>query len=438
MASYRITYSQLAGTVRVPPSKSQTLRAILLASLAEGVSDIHNYLVSPDTNAMLQACKALGATVQHQTDKTVAIQGVGGLPRCPDRVIDAGNSGLVLRFISAVAGLTTGYTVITGDRSIRYNRPMAALLKGLSELGGFAVSTKNDGCAPIIIRGPIAAGRTCVEGADSQPVSSLLIAAAFLKGTTTIDVVNPGETPWVELTLDWFDRLRVAYTRANDFTQYTVTGCHQAIRGFEYTVPGDFSSLAYPVAAALVTQSAITITHLDWQDKQGDKKLLSVLRAMGARFTIKETALVVAPSGQLVGKDIDVNDMIDALPILAVLGCYAKGTTRLYNAAIARQKESDRLAAITQELSKMGACIDEAADALTIQGVALKSAQMTSHNDHRIALSLAVAAMGVKGESSIDGVDCVAKTYPHFLSAMQSLGAAIKGVSVKKEKGMAV
>jgi 3-phosphoshikimate 1-carboxyvinyltransferase len=199
---YLIKTSSLHGHISVPPSKSHTLRAILFAALADGVSHIHNYLPSPDTNAMIHACRLLGASIDIH-DSSLQIAGVAGKPQAPKDIIDAGNSGQVLRFIGAIAGLIPAYTVITGDHSIRTSRPVQPLLDGLNGLNVFAVSTKGDQHAPIIIKGPIQPGSTTLNGEDSQPVSGLLIAAAFAPGITEIHVNNPGETPWIELTLDW-------------------------------------------------------------------------------------------------------------------------------------------------------------------------------------------------------------------------------------------
>lgn len=146
--------SYLAGTVIAPPSKSHTLRAVLFASLAEGESRIHHYLHSPDLQKMIRACQQLGASIQQQKN-TLLVQGVAGKPTLPDDVIDAGNSGQVLRFVGAIAALTEGYTVLTGDHSVRYNRPVKPLMDGLEGLGAQCYSTKGDGYAPLIIKGPL-------------------------------------------------------------------------------------------------------------------------------------------------------------------------------------------------------------------------------------------------------------------------------------------
>ncbi len=423
MTSCYLHASTLVGAITAPPAKSHTLRAILFASMAQGDSVIQHYLHSPDTSAMIMACQQLGAVITVYPDR-LEITGTAGKLRLPDDVIDAGNSGQVLRFIGALAALLDGYVVLTGDHSIRYNRPVLPLMRGLTQLGAQCISLKNNDHAPLIIKGPLSAGCVQIDGADSQPVSGLLMVSAFLPGTTEIRVNNPGETPWVALTLSWLDKLGVRYSNDN-FTHYTVHG-GKAIDGFRYAVPGDFSAMAYPIVAALITQSTLVIHNVTMSDPQGDKAVLAILRSMGAQITYHDQQLQVYPSGTLSGRNIDVNAVIDALPILAVLGCYASGTTTLTNAAIARYKESDRLAAITQELTKMGAQIQATDTSLTVTGGALHGAELHSHRDHRIALSLIVAACGSSTPCRLQDIECISKSYPDFIPAMQTLGARIE------------
>ncbi len=421
-----LQHKKLHGSIAVPPSKSHTLRAILFASLAEGMSKIENYLTSPDTTAMLHACRQLGAKIQ-QTEGELIIQGVNFKPKCPDDVLDAGNSGQVLRFVAAIAAaLVQDYTVITGDHSIRFQRPMQPLIDGINQLGGFAAASKNDGRAPIIVRGLLSAGQAKILGTDSQPVSALLMAAAFVTGETTIEVLEPGEVPWVSLTLSWFDRLGVRYTQEN-FSHYKVVGPVR-YQGFHYRVPGDFSSAAFPIAAALVTQSNISLENIDMQDVQGDKALIPALEKMGAEFSYdeKKQVLHVKGASALQGMPINVNDFIDAVPILATIGCYAKGKTEIVEAAIARLKESDRIKVMADELSKMGATISATADGLTVESSALKGARVYSHHDHRIAMALTIAALRAKGKTIVENTACVAKSYPNFVASLQALGAEIR------------
>lgn len=435
MNSWRIVPSALKGTLQIPSSKSQSIRALLFALLASGKSIIKNLLPSPDVEAMMTACQHLGAIIDQYEDH-LQICGVAGKIHGAEDVIQAGNSGLIFRFIGAISALSSLPIVITGDHSIRHVRPIAPLLEALNQLGAEAHSTRGDG-APIIVRGPIYPGVAILNGEDSQPVSALLIACAFSKGPFEIFVTNPGEKPWVNLTLNWFSRFGIPYS-ASHFDHYKIEG-NASIKGFEYTVHADFSSLSYPLVAAILTGSKIRFDNLDFNDPQGDKKILSHLQNMGAEIAIDGKALLVNRCSSLKGITIDVNDCIDAIPLLAVVGCFAEGKTELKGAAIARKKECDRLSCIVQELRKMGAHIEEHPDGLTVYRSSLKGAELNSHEDHRIALSLAIGALASKGETLINNTSCTSKSYPHFLKQMQTLGAHIiskKGPSRSLSQGL--
>lgn len=414
--------SLLSGSVEIPPSKSHTLRALLFATLASGKSTIFRYLPSPDTTQMITACRLLGAKVSVFEER---LEIIGNLRPAED-VINAGNSGQVLRFVGALASLTSEYTVITGDHSIRHNRVVKPLLEGLTQLGAFAVSSRGDGYAPIIIKGPIHGGTALISGEDSQPVSALLMAAAFAPSKTELFVTNPGETPWVALTLSWFDKLGIAY-KNDQFEKYTLTGS-SFIEGFEYHVPSDLSSAAYPIAAAIVTGSELTLTHITLDETQGDRELIFLLKEMGARleFDSQKQELKLLKGSRLKGGKIDVNNFIDGITILAVLGCFAQGKMELYGGKIARKKESDRISSIVKELKKMGAHIEEKEDGIIVEPSLLSGAILESHADHRVAMSLAVATLGAKGPSFLQNTECVAKSYHQFFDHLKSLGASIE------------
>lgn len=416
--------SQLSGSIAVLGSKSHTLRAILFSALGQGKSIIHRHLASADTQAMIQACRLFGATI----DVFSTHLEIQGKITHPEDVIQVGNSGLVLRFCSAIGALLGSPVILTGDYSIRHQRPMKELLSGLSQLGVSAVSMRGDGYAPVIIQGPIKPGKVIISGEDSQPVSALLIAAAFAAGSIELEVRNPGEKPWVALTLDWFDRLGIPYENRN-FEYFRLFGAAK-YNGFEYTVPGDFSSAAFPIAAALVTGSELVIENVDMKDSQGDKEVISVLRKMGAVIDCNEEkqTLHVKKGASLSGISIDLNNFIDAITILAVVACFAEGETYLYNGAIAKQKECNRIHCIAMELRKMGANIMETEDGLHIKKSTLRGARVFSHHDHRMCMSLAVAALGAEGETRIDSADCVSKTYPCFFQDFKVLGASVEQI----------
>ncbi|PCI93578.1 3-phosphoshikimate 1-carboxyvinyltransferase [Candidatus Aerophobetes bacterium] len=427
MPSYEITPCKVHGKLKIPTSKSHTLRAILFALLAEGKTTIHHYLNSPDTLAMLNAIKLFGAKVQVEESK-IRVEGIAGQIKCCENVIDSGNSGIVYRFIAAIAALSDSYTIITGDHSIRHQRPIKPLLEALEQLGCFAKSSRDDDHAPIIIKGPISKNTATLEAKDSQYISALLIAGAFAKKPFEIHVKNPGETPWMMLTLDWLDRFSIKYEN-HGFKRYKIFGGSK-IKGFDYTVPGDFSSAAYPIAAALVTKSSVTIHPIDMNDSQGDKHLIDVLKKMGASIEIDDDkkTLTVNETHKLSGMKIDLNPMIDAITILAVIGCFAEGETLLYNGEIARKKECDRIHCIAKELKKMGADIEERPDGLLIKQSKLNGAKLETHKDHRLVLSLSVAALGASSSSTILDVDVVKKTFPTFYEDMKHLNASIRQI----------
>lgn len=424
MSRYNVKKSFLKGEIETPPSKSHTLRSILLGSLGKGTSVIHHYLPSPDTFAMIEACRLLGATL-HVSSERIEIEGLNGKIGHVEDVIHAGNSGIVLRFCSAIGALGEHPVVITGDHSIRHQRPMGPLLEGLSQLGVSTASMRSDDYAPVLIQGPILSGKALVNGEDSQPISALLIASAFAAGPIELTVQNPGEKPWIALTLDWFDRLGISYTN-HDFTHYYLPG-KSSYAGFEYRVPGDLSSAAFPIAAALVTQSELTLTNIDMSDAQGDKELIRVFQKMGGNIEIDEPCKRVhVRKGTLMGIKVDINNFVDALTILAVVGCFAEGETHIYNAAVAKQKECNRIHCIATELRKMGADITETEDGLSIRQSILRGAEVESHQDHRMVMSLSVAAWGAEGETHISSVECVSKTFPNFVNAFTKLGTHIK------------
>lgn len=424
MTHYLVKKTTLRGKITIPASKSHSLRAILFGALGCGKSVIHGYLKSPDTAAMIEACRLFGATVDVLPDR-LEIQGLDGRIQGAEDVINAGNSGIVLRFCSALGALSTHPVVVTGDYSIRHQRPMLPLLDGLSQLGISAISMRGDGFSPVIIQGPIKSHKTVVWGEDSQPVSALLLVAAFAAQPIEITVKNPGEKPWIALTLDWFDRLGIPYENEG-YERYRLSGSAR-YEGFEYTVPGDFSSAAFPIAAALVTGSELSVNNVDMSDVQGDKKLINVFQQMGAAIEVdaRNKILQVKKGRVLSGISVDINDFVDALTILAVVACFAEGETHIYNGAIAKQKECNRIQSIATELRKMGATIVETEDGLKIKKSSLCGASVHSYHDHRMAMSLTVAALGSDGETNISPVACVGKTFPSFVTDFNALGAGI-------------
>lgn len=426
MTDLNVYPSKISGEVEIPSSKSHSIRAIVLASLANGTSHIKKTLNSPDVHHAIKACKQMGAKIT-QEGETLSIVGTAGKFFSQPFEIESGNSGQVLRFIGALAVLSAHSTIITGDHSIQTNRPIKPLINALKQLGAHARSIKGNDLAPIEVKGPVSPGFVQMEGRDSQPVSALLMLAAFLNGVTEIQVSNPGETPWIDLTLYWLKKLGIPFENES-YKKYKIFGKNK-IDAFNYTVPGDFSSAAFPAICALISDSSITLKNMDLDDPQGDKKLFDVLKSMGAQIVYQkeQRELLVQRKNKIIkGKHLDINDYIDSIAILSVLGCFSDGKTIIDNAAIAREKESDRIACMTKELKKMGASITEKKEGLIVKPSVLTGAVLSSHHDHRVAMALTIAALNAKGKSTLCGIDCISKSYPTFIEDMKKLGAKLE------------
>ncbi|MCK4625497.1 MAG: 3-phosphoshikimate 1-carboxyvinyltransferase [Phycisphaerae bacterium] len=414
----------LRGTVHVPPNKSHSFRALIMACLAEGKSRIISPAVSADWLRGTEAMEMFGASIEPAAGDSWEIIGTAGRLKTPDDVINCGNSGIIFRFFTAISACCDGYTVLTGDDSIRHIRPCGPLLDALNSLGAWAVSTKGDGHAPVVVRGPLEGGTAEIDGADSQPVSALLIAASLAEAPTELIVHNPGEKPWVEVTLHWLGRCGVEIAN-EDFARYRIPG-QSRWGGFETTIPGDWSAAMYPIVAGLICpESEVRITGVDPSDVQGDKVMLNVLREMGADIEITDDG-VVAKSSELKGREINCNDFIDQFMLLAVVGALAEGETVLTGAEICRHKECDRITEMHKALTAMGADVEERPDGLAVRGGKLHGARLTSRADHRMVMTLAVAGLAAVGETVISNVECVKKTFPSFVQQMAGLGCDVQ------------
>lgn len=414
--------SKLYGDIEPPPSKSHSIRAILFASMSNGTSNIQGILQSDDTMAMIKSCRKLGAIIEENGDNLLII-GNGSKPQAPNDVIWVANSGQVLRFMTAIFALQAEPVVLTGDHSVQ-RRPMQDLLDGLKQLG-VPYDEEEQARAPVKINGPIKPGTVLIKGQDSQFVSALLMSLPYASGNSTILVSNPKEKPWIDFTCSWLDKMNIKYEREG-YSKFYIYG-NTKTQGFNFKVPKDFSSMAYPLVGAIITNSTVIIKKLDFYEQQGDQVILDICKKMGARIQVDKAkgCVTIYPESKLTGIEIDADQCIDAVPILAVLGCFAKGITKLINIEVAKTKESDRLAVITGELRKMGANILEKDNELIINQSDLKGCRVKSHGDHRIALALAIAGLNAKGETIISGVDCVDKSYPMFAHSMSTLSGKV-------------
>ena len=411
--------STLAGTARVPGSKSHTIRALAIASMAKGVSQLRRPLDSLDTRACVGVCRGLGARVE--TAETWVVEGFGGQPTCPEDVLDVANSGTTLRVGLGMAALGQDWAVFTGDEQVR-SRPSGPLLEALEALGARAFSTRGNGRPPIVVRGPLRGGKAEVACPTSQYLSSLLLACPLAQDDSEIVVTELNERPYVEMTLAWLDSQGIRYEREG-FERFIIPG-GQAYKPFEREIPGDYSSATFLFCAAAVTGSEIKVAGLDPDDTQGDKAVLDILAAMGAEVRWEADGVVVR-GRELRGGDFDLNATPDALPALAATACFASGTTRLLNVPQARIKETDRIAVMHRELAKMGGRLEELPDGLVVTGTALHGAAVDGHGDHRVVMALALAGLGARGRTEVAGAEAAAVTFPEFVPLLQGLGARI-------------
>jgi len=417
----KIKRSKLAGEIEVPGSKSHTIRAVAIAAMADGLSTIRAPLISGDTISSANAAEAFGAKIE-KNGNVWKIKGTGGKIKECQEVIDLGNSGTSLRIFSGLAATSAHRISFDGDSSLR-TRPMKPLLDALEALGVKTVSS--NGKCPISITGPLQGGKVEIEGKSSQFVTALLFACPLAEKDTEISVYKLNERPYVEITIDWMERQGIDFEYKPDLSLFKIKG-RQKYKAFDSVIPADFSTATFPLVASAVTGGRIRIKNLDFSDRQGDKEVFAHLQKMGMEIIKENEHTDVFPLSNLKGLQMDLNNTPDALPALAVAGCFAEGRTALINVPQARIKETDRIACMTAELRKMGAEITELDDGMIIQGGRLKGTEVDSHDDHRIAMSLAIAGMGADGETIIKGAEAAAVTYPEFIEDFRKLGADIE------------
>ncbi len=383
--------------------------------------------------------------------------------------INVGNSGTTLYLAAALAALSDSPVRFDGDQQIR-RRSAAPLLDALKAMGA-QVESAEGGCAPFTVRGPLKAGTVTVDCPVSQYLSALLLAAPLIPAggaasnlgrpasfgggasdsysalppenadtglnpqrekhihdtaaevsktrQTTIKVNTLNEAPYVGITLDWLDGAGIQYER-DGWDEFRVPG-GQSYRAFDKVVPADWSSATFFLVAAAITGGSLTLEGLDYGDSQGDKAVLDMLGEMGCKTEVGE-AWVKITGRPMKGAVLDLNATPDALPAMAVAACFAEGETRLVNVPQARQKETDRIAVMTSELLKLGADVEELPDGMIIRGRlpgAFKGALVEGHDDHRVVMALAVAALGGCGELGIKGAEAADVTFPGFFELLE-------------------
>lgn len=389
----------LDGKIEAPPSKSYTHRALFLGLLSEGKTEIENPLICADTLATLNAVRAFGANAGWNL-----IESSGEVKPAK---INAFESGTTARLAIGISALANGESVIDGRESLR-KRPMEPLLKALNDLG---IKIQSNGFLPVkVFGGRIKRNYVRVDGS----ISSQFITALFLLGARaglTVEVLNPVSKPYLEITLRTLKWANVKVER-----EESAFYVHQGIKAEHFSIPGDYSSASFFLVAGAIF-GRIKVVGLDRDDVQADKAILDLLREFGAKVRAGRDYVEVERD-ELVGQEVNCRDFPDLFPILAVLGAYSEGKTVL-RAEHLRYKESDRIKAMALNLAKMGAKVRELHDGLIISKSDLKGTLLNPQKDHRIAMALAIAALGAKGNSVILNETCVEKSYPNFFEDLR-------------------
>jgi 3-phosphoshikimate 1-carboxyvinyltransferase len=413
--------SRLKGTVTIPASKSHTIRAVAIASLAAGQSIIRKPLVSSDTQAAVDCYRALGAEIDTSDAALWKVSGTGGKIKAPQETINVGNSGTTLRIAMGSAALAQpGQTVhFTGDEQIQ-SRPIAPLMEALSNLGAKCSSINNNDKAPLQITGQLAGGKTTIAASTSQYLSSLLLCTPLAANDSEIEVSLLNEPGYVQMTLDWLDKQGTEYQ--NDDMRYFKIKGNQSYNAFDATIPADFSSATFFLCAAALAADEVTLLGLDFDDSQPDKAVVDYLKAMGADINIEPTSVTIRAAA-LKGIEIDMNKTPDALPAMAVIAAFAEGTTRLVNVPQARGKETDRIKCMAEELRKMAVDVEELPDGLIIRHGRPRPAELDGRSDHRIVMALSLAGLGLDSQCNINTAEAIGVTFPGYVELMKSIGA---------------
>lgn len=419
---------KLNGAATIPSSKSQSIRALILALMAQGESCLTKVLDSEDTQDALKVCKDLGAYITLHENQLILKS--DGLPlKTEAKKINSGNSGITTYFVMPILGLRKNSDqpiILDCDEQMRA-RPVHPLVNALRNLGMTIKYLKEEQKLPLAISGYLTGGSTEVDGMSSQYLSALLMALPCAENKSEIRVKDLHERSYVEMTLNWLKTQNIHYAHQKTDTEdvYLIQG-KQRYKNFKFTIPGDFSSASYLIAAATLIKGSVELKGLDRQDSQGDKALVHILQKMGADISTKETSLIIQGEKTLTGLKIDANDIPDLLPILAVIGTQACGKTEIINVQHARIKETDRIHSMTEGLRALGAKIEEYENGMTIYQSKLRGASVKGYGDHRTVMALSVAGMLAEDSTLIDDSEAIHKTFPNFIELMCSLGAKME------------
>lgn len=404
-------------SIEVPGSKSITQRALIAAALADGDSTLIGPLASEDTHYTSTALKEMGIDIRDEGNRWL-VKGQSGRILEPKQDIYLGNNGTATRFLTSVASLGDGLFRITGDERMS-ERPIKPLMSALHGWGVDIKSIHDTGCPPLEIKASgIKGGKTILpEGKSSQYLSSLLLVAPYAAKKAELEVKGAVlSKPYVKMTLAVMEAFGINVSTNEPLNHFDIPkGKYKAQ---EYHVEGDASSASYFWAAAAITGGRVTVTNVPEPSLQGDTALATILEQMGCKVERTDHGITVSGPKELKGVEVDMGDCPDVVPTLAVVASQAKSRTVIKNIAHLRIKECDRLHVMVKELSKLGARIQELPDSMIIEGLEpeappMHGAEIETYNDHRIAMSFAVAGLVVPGVKVL-GEGCVVKSFPDF------------------------
>ena len=405
-------------TVTVPGSKSYTHRALIVSALSDGECEIQNGLDSEDTRLTRDALHQMGILIDQGPASWRVQGGYGTLQPCANPIF-LGNSGTSMRLLAAVCALGKGKYILTGTRRMQ-ERPILDLLEGLHQLGVRTASLGHPGCPPIEIEaGVISGGSVSLNcGTSSQYLSALLLISPFTQKGMEIRVTEgPVSKPYIDMTIDIMNQAGVSVSR-NGYQRFQIAG-NQRYLSRRFCVEPDISQAGYFWAAAAVTGAAITVAGVSHGSRQGDLRLLDVFSSMGCRTRTESDGISVT-GGELTAVEVDMGAMPDMVPTLAVVAAFAKGKTVITNVGHLKAKESDRLGSVVAELQKLGIAAGCSNTAMWIEGGTPNAALIDPHNDHRLAMSFAIAGLKTPG-IRIENETCVEKSFPEFWKVFESL-----------------
>ncbi len=404
-------------SITLPGSKSYTHRALILSALADGESVLINALRSEDTEYTVRGLKKMGVPVFWQ-DASFHVLGQGGRLKGEENTIFLGNSGTSMRFLTAMAALKEGRTLLDGTERMR-RRPIGELLSGLESLGIRAYSKEYNGCPPVVVESKgLRGGRVRIRcDESSQFLSAILMVAPYAQQDVHIEVIGLSSSPYVDITRDAMSAFGVEIERKGNHTFFIRSG--QRYLSQEYRIEGDASHASYFFSVAAVTRGRVRVENFNPCSVQGDTGFLRILERMGCGV-IRGGGWAEVSGKELQGIEIDMNGMPDVVPTLAVTAAFARGRTVIKGIGHLRHKESDRIHGLKSELTKMGVRVKEGEDWLRIEGGKVHGAEIDTHEDHRLAMSFALAGLVVPGVK-IKGEQCVSKSFPGFWEAFGRL-----------------